>query len=129
MRIASSASRSGRPAILSSLVMARALHGYQGRLLAKVAKQEETLRSRREIERATRILMAAKGLSEDRAYQLIRQQATAQRLTVGVLARSIITAHRVFEDSPEVGPPGERCRSQRAAAAGAQIALTGSRNP
>jgi AmiR/NasT family two-component response regulator len=89
--------------ILSSLVMARALHGYQGRLLAKVAKLEETLRSRREIERATRILMEVKGLSEDRAYQLIRQQATAQRLTVGVVARSIITAHRVFEDSPEAG--------------------------
>jgi two-component system, response regulator PdtaR len=84
--------------ILSSLVMARALHGYQGRLLAKVAKLEETLRSRREIERATRILMELKGLSEDRAYQLIRQQATAQRLAMGVVARSIVTAHRVFEE-------------------------------
>ncbi len=88
-----------RPAgILSSLVMARALHGYQGRLQAKVAKLEETLRSRREIERATRILMDVKALSEDRAYQLIRQQATQQRLAMGVVARSIITAHRVFED-------------------------------
>jgi AmiR/NasT family two-component response regulator len=87
--------------ILSSLVMARALHGYQGRLLAKVAKLEETLRSRREIERATRILMEVKGLTEDRAYQLIRQQATAQRLAMGVVARSIITAHRVFDDRPE----------------------------
>jgi AmiR/NasT family two-component response regulator len=84
--------------ILSSLVMARALHGYQGRLLAKVAKLEETLRSRREIERATRILMDMKGVSEDRAYQLIRQQATAQRIAMGVVARSIVTAHRVFEE-------------------------------
>ena len=63
--------------IVSSLVMARSLHGYQNRLLSKVAKLEETLRSRREIERATRILMEAKGLSEERAYQLIRGQATA----------------------------------------------------
>ena len=68
--------------ILSSLVMARALRGCEGRLLAKVAKLEETLRSRRGIERATRILMEM-GLSEDRAYQLIRQQATAQRLAMG----------------------------------------------
>jgi len=83
--------------IVSSLVMARALHGYQSRLRNKVAKLEETLRSRREIERATRILMDAKGLSEDNAYQLIRQQATAQRLAMGVVARSIITAHRVFD--------------------------------
>ncbi|MBI3527096.1 MAG: ANTAR domain-containing protein [Betaproteobacteria bacterium] len=87
--------------ILSSLVMARALHGYQIRLLNKVAKLEETLRSRREIERATRILMEVKGSSEDSAYQLIRQQATAQRLAMGVVARSIITAHRVFDKSVE----------------------------
>ena len=87
--------------ILSSLVMARALHGYQNRLLSKVAKLEETLRSRREIERATRILMEAKGSSEDSAYQLIRRQATAQRLAMGVVARSIITAHRVFDKSVE----------------------------
>jgi AmiR/NasT family two-component response regulator len=87
--------------ILSSLVMARALHGYQNRLLNKVAKLEETLRSRREIERATRILMEVKGSSEDSAYQLIRQQATAQRLAMGAVARSIITAHRVFDKSVE----------------------------
>ncbi|HVY05563.1 MAG TPA: ANTAR domain-containing protein [Burkholderiales bacterium] len=84
--------------ILASLVMARSIHGYQGRLLNKVAKLEETLRSRREIEKATRILMEVKGSSEDSAYQLIRQQATAQRLAMGVVARSIITAHRVFDD-------------------------------
>jgi two-component system, response regulator PdtaR len=87
--------------ILSSLVMARALQGYQNRLLSKVAKLEETLRSRREIERATRILMEVKGSSEDSAYQLIRRQATAQRLAMGVVARSIITAHRVFDKSLE----------------------------
>jgi AmiR/NasT family two-component response regulator len=91
--------------ILSSMVLARALQGYQGRLMAKVAKLEETLRSRREIEHATRILMQVKGLSEDGAYQLLRQQATTQRLAMGVVARSIITAHRVFEGSaPQTRP-------------------------
>jgi AmiR/NasT family two-component response regulator len=96
--------------ILSSLVMARSLQGYQNRLQSKVAKLEETLRSRREIERATRILMEVKGSSEDNAYQLIRQQATAQRLAMGVVARSIITAHRVFDDKPadKVRAPEQR---------------------
>ena len=93
--------------ILSSLVMARSIHGYQGRLQNKVAKLEETLRSRREIEKATRILMEVKGSSEDSAYQLIRQQATTQRLAMGVVARSIITAHRVFDDRK----PRERAAS------------------
>lgn len=83
--------------ILSALLLARSLHGYQSRLEAKVAKLEETLRSRREIERATRILMEMRGLDEDKAYQLIRSQATSQRLAMGAVARSIITAHRVFD--------------------------------
>jgi len=92
--------------IAASLVMARSLHGYQKRLLAKVGKLEETLRSRRDIERATRILMEAKGLDEEKSYQLIRAQATAQRLTMGVVARSIITAHRVFDSvAPETTKP------------------------
>lgn len=92
--------------IVASLVMARSLHGYQKRLLAKVAKLEETLRSRREIERATRILMEAKGLDEEKSYQLIRAQATAQRLAMGVVARSIITAHRVFDSAaPDTTKP------------------------
>jgi AmiR/NasT family two-component response regulator len=87
--------------IVSSLLIARSLHGYQRRLMAKVAKLEETLRSRREIERATRILMEVKHLDEDAAYQLIRSQATAQRLGMGAVARSIITAHRVFDIAPK----------------------------
>jgi AmiR/NasT family two-component response regulator len=98
--------------ILSSLVMARALHGYQGRLLGKVAKLEETLRSRRDIERATRILMELKDSSEDAAYQLIRQQATSQRLSMGVVARSIITAHRVFDARPAEPRPVVRDASR-----------------
>ena len=109
--------------ILSSLAMACAVRGYQGRLLAKVAKLEETLRSRREIERATRILMEVKGLSEERAYQLIRQQATAQRLAMGVVARSIITAHRVFDDR------AERRKGQPRESVGAVLQLPARRLP
>lgn len=86
--------------IVSSVLIARSLHSYQSRLLAKVSKLEETLRSRREIERATRILMEMKRLDEDSAYQLIRSQATSQRLGMGVVARSIITAYRVFDSGP-----------------------------
>ncbi len=94
--------------IVSSLLIARSLHGYQSRLIAKVTKLEETLRSRREIERATRILMEMKRLDEDAAYQLIRTQATSQRLGMGAVARSIITAHRVFDSGPAPTVPGKR---------------------
>lgn len=113
--------------ILSSLVMARSLHGYQGRLLNKVAKLEETLRSRREIERATRILMEVKGSSEDNAYQLIRQQATAQRLAMGVVARSIITAHRVFDKREE--PMHDALRRAGKEHAGSVLRLPARKSP
>jgi AmiR/NasT family two-component response regulator len=113
--------------ILSSLVLARSLHGYQRRLLNKVAKLEETLRSRREIERATRILMEVKGSSEDRAYQLIREQATAQRLAMGVVARSIITAHRVFDKRDD--PRHEPARRGMRDAAGGVLRLPLRKSP
>jgi AmiR/NasT family two-component response regulator len=108
--------------ILSSLLVARSQHGYQARLLAKVAKLEETLRSRREIERATRILMDMKALGEDAAYQLIRGQATAQRLSMGLVARSIITAHRVFDAPADKRAAAEAPRRPTLKVAGTEAA-------
>ncbi len=83
--------------VLSTLVMARAAHRYEGRLLQKVHKLEETLRSRREIEKSVRILMMMRGLSEDDAYQLIRRQAMDRRQSMAAVASSIIHAHSLFE--------------------------------
>ena len=78
--------------VLSTLVLARYLRGYQGRLAAKARKLEETLKARREIERATKILMALKQVSDHEAYQLLRDQATARRITLAEVAASIIAA-------------------------------------
>lgn len=108
--------------VLSSLLIARSQSGYQARLLAKVAKLEETLRSRRDIERATRILMEMKSLDEDAAYQRIRAQATSQRLAMGLVARSIITAHRVFDG------PAERPAAPAAAVPGHGVLRLPARN-
>ncbi|MCB9947945.1 MAG: ANTAR domain-containing protein [Rhodospirillaceae bacterium] len=83
--------------ILTNLVLARAIHGYETRLRAKVGKLEETLRAQRTIEKATRILMRARQMTEDEAYQLIRRQAMAKRLSMAVVAHSIINANEVFE--------------------------------
>ena len=83
--------------ILTNLVLARAIHGYETRLKAKVGKLEETLRSQRTIEKATRILVRARDMTEDDAYQLIRRQAMAKRLSMAVVATSIINANKVFE--------------------------------
>jgi two-component system, response regulator PdtaR len=83
--------------ILSSLTMARALGGYYHRLENKIRKLEQTLKARREIEKATRILMQMKHVSESEAYALLRQQATAKRMALAEIAVAIITMHETMD--------------------------------
>lgn len=83
--------------ILSSLVLALSQKSYETRLNAKVAKLEETLKARREVEKATRILMGLKSISESEAYQLIRRQATNKRVSIQVIASSIIRASEMLD--------------------------------
>ncbi|MFO1149762.1 MAG: ANTAR domain-containing protein [Alsobacter sp.] len=84
--------------VLSTLVLALSLKGYETRLNHKVAKLEETLRTRREIEKATRLLMKLRNLGEDEAYQFMRKQATAKRVPVAAIATSIIHAADLLGD-------------------------------
>jgi AmiR/NasT family two-component response regulator len=84
--------------VLSNLVLALSMRGYESRLLAKISKLEDTLRTRREIEKATRLLMNLRNLSEDDAYQFIRKQATAKRVPMGTIAGSIINAHAMLAE-------------------------------
>jgi AmiR/NasT family two-component response regulator len=83
--------------VLSTLVLALSLRGYETRLSTKVAKLEETLRTRREIEKATRLLMGLRQISEDDAYQYMRRQATAKRVPIGAVASSIIQATALLD--------------------------------
>lgn len=93
--------------ILSSLVLARSLHGYARRLEAKVDKLEETLKARREVDKAVKILVALKQVSEAEAYELIRQQATQKRLSMAQIATTVIGARDVLGGLGLIGePPG-----------------------
>ena len=82
--------------ILSSLVLARSVHGYTRRLEGKVQKLEETLKARRDVDRAVKILVALKQIDEAEAYELIRYQATQKRLSMAQIAATIIGAQEVF---------------------------------
>ncbi|MCK0198752.1 ANTAR domain-containing protein [Ancylobacter sp. 6x-1] len=84
--------------VLSNLVLALSIRGYEGRLLTKISKLEDTLRTRRDIEKATRLLMSLRNLSENDAYQFIRRQATAKRVSLGVIASSIINASAMLAE-------------------------------
>src|SRR5207237_1753441 len=74
--------------ILSSLVLARSLRGYTRRLEGKVQKLEDTLKARRDVDKAVKILVALKKISEFEAYELVRQQATQKRLTMAEISAS-----------------------------------------
>jgi AmiR/NasT family two-component response regulator len=82
--------------VLATMVVALANRSYETRLLVKVAKLEENLKARREIEKATRIIMELRGYSEPNAYEFIRQQATAKRISTAKMAASIINAQDVL---------------------------------
>nr|WP_210286885.1 ANTAR domain-containing protein [Ancylobacter tetraedralis] len=84
--------------VLANLVLALSMRGYESRLLAKITKLEDTLRTRRDVEKATRLLMSLRNLSEDEAYQFIRKQATAKRVPIGTIAGSIINAHAMLAE-------------------------------
>jgi AmiR/NasT family two-component response regulator len=76
--------------LLSTLVLARAMGAYDRRMQVKIRKLEDQLRSRRAIERATRLVMKLKGLNEADAYELMRRQATRARLSLGDVATRIL---------------------------------------
>lgn len=83
--------------ILSTLVLARSSHGFQQRLQGKVEKLESTIKSRRQIEKAVRILIEAHHLSETQAYEHMRSRATSLRVTVGEIAAMVIDTHEAME--------------------------------
>ena len=82
--------------LLSTLVLARAQAAYERRLQTKIRKLEDQLRARRDVERATRLLMQIKQLSEVDAYELMRSQATRLRLPLAEVAARLLGASDVL---------------------------------
>lgn len=84
------------PAILTNLVTARSNLRYQRRLLTKVAKLEETLRSFRRVELAKNILMESRRIDEPSAYAYLRAQAMRRRVSIGAVAAVVIDSKSVL---------------------------------
>jgi len=78
--------------ILSTLVLARSAKQYQDRQQHKIDKLEDTIKSRRLIERATRLLMEREQLDEPVAYAHLRGQATRLRVSVAEVAAMLVEA-------------------------------------
>ena len=82
--------------ILASLSTALSTFKYQARLGARIEKLDETLRTRRFVERATRVLAKHRGISEDDAYALVRSEAMRKQVTLFEMANAIINADTIF---------------------------------
>lgn len=82
--------------VLTQFALARYRFSYEARLANKVKKLEETMKGRRTIEKAVKILTAMNGLEEEAAYKQIRDQATAKRVAVVSVADSIIAANEAM---------------------------------
>jgi two-component system, response regulator PdtaR len=86
------------PAILANVVVARSNARYQKRLLGKIAKLEETLRSVRKVERAKAILMETHRLDESAAYAYLREQAMRKRVPIGVVAGAVVDSQEMLSN-------------------------------
>ncbi len=82
--------------ILTQFALARYRHGYERRLTSKVQKLEETLKGRRLVDRAVRILVELNRTDEDGAYRLLREQATSRRIPIAAAAEAIISAYETM---------------------------------
>jgi len=83
--------------ILSTLVLARASQGFQQRLQGKIDKLESTIKSRRQIEKAIRVLVEQQRMTEAQAYEYMRERATGLRVTVADVSAMLLEAHEAME--------------------------------
>ena len=84
--------------ILAKLFTALSAFKYEGRLCARIEKLDETLKTRRFVERATRVLARHRNISEDDAYALIRTEAMNKQVTLFEMANAIINADTIFQE-------------------------------
>ena len=61
-------------------------------LNAELEKLQETLETRKVVEKAKGILMSAHGMTEQEAYRKMQQFSMAKRISLKALAESIIAA-------------------------------------
>lgn len=96
--------------ILSTLVLARSSHSFQERQQGKIEKLEMTMKSRRQIEKAVRVLAESQKLTETQAYEHMRAKATSLRVTVGEVATLVTEAHEAMERLGIVGATPKQSR-------------------
>lgn len=86
--------------LLTNLMITRSIWLERQNASKRIRKLERRVRSSKQILRAKEILMQTSGMAEDAAYECIRQQAMAKRISMDELADAIIAAHTLLTNNP-----------------------------
>ncbi len=87
--------------LLTNLMMARNLWTERRETAKRLRKVERKLAGIQNIQKAKSILMERQELSEESAYQTLRQQAMAKRITMEDMAVAIINANELLQSRPK----------------------------
>ncbi len=87
--------------LLTNLMMARNLWTERRETAKRLRKVERKLSGIQNIQKAKSILMEKQALSEESAYQTLRQQAMAKRITMEDMAIAIINANELLQSRPK----------------------------
>jgi AmiR/NasT family two-component response regulator len=82
--------------LLTSIVIARQLAAKEREQAKQIERFEQRLNGIRRLAKAKGILMQTRGISEDQAYEIIRDQAMSKRVTTEEIATAIINANEIL---------------------------------
>ncbi len=87
--------------LLTQITLARSLWLERKEQARRIRKLERKVTSMQQIQKAKAILMGSHGISEDEAYQSIRRQAMAKRISMEEMAVAIINASELLNFRPD----------------------------
>lgn len=81
--------------ILAALATAIGLSRHENRLKQRIKSLDDTLKARRQIEKAVAILIESRGISEEEAYRKLRERSMSTKEPMIAIAAAIIAASEV----------------------------------
>lgn len=81
--------------VLAALTTAIGVSRHEARLKQRIYSLDETLKARRQIEKAVAILSETKGIDEAAAYKRLRDKSMASKISIAALAEAIIASNDI----------------------------------
>ncbi len=87
--------------LLSAIVVARQIAEREADQQKQIQRLDQRLAGIRRLTKAKTILMETRGINEEQAYEIIREQAMAKRVTTEEIANAIIHANEILGFRPK----------------------------